>query len=196
MMSMYFNERWNRVERAGRVTLTQRAAEAFAAYHAAFVALVDAELDFEHSHCPPSGWYDEHQRLCAARLFDEAEDMEHAERRRKERRRSETLSALCEARAAVARARARFEAETKHHPNHWRWYVSARHGEQAAILLGPFESPEAAADAVPLGTQIALDNYPGETSFAAFGICAGDPRELGDGTLNKFAAEGTHATDR
>jgi hypothetical protein len=40
-----------------------------------------------------------------------------------------------------------------------------------------------------------LDNYPGEATFAAFGICAGDPRELGHGALNKFAA-GRHATNR
>lgn len=185
--NMYCDERWARIERTGRVRLNERAVTAFAAYRAAFVALVDAELALERCHCPPPEWRAEFARLRAEHCFADAHELEHEWLRGNDERRRVALDAQFAAEAALARARARFEAESKAHPEHWRWYVSARDGEQFGVVLGPFDSPEAAADAVPVGAQLALDHCRSDVAFAAFGVAAGDPRELGEGRLNRFA---------
>lgn len=184
--SMYLDQRWSRVERAGRVEMSERAKNAFVAYRVAFVALVDAELALDTCHCPSVEWMAEFKRLRESGQFEEARDFEDDWLRGNHERRRVALEVKFAAMAVLTRARARFDAESKDHPHDWRWYVSARDGDNTAIVLGPFASPEAAADAVPTGTRLALEHF-ADAAFAAFGICAGDPRALGEGRLNCFA---------
>lgn len=186
--SHYYNKRWSRIVAAGRPELNERARAAFVPYFAAFSAFVDAEHALERTHVMPQAMLDDTRRLRALRYPELASEQETSWRAGEPARRQAVVEALRTARVTLDRARARFEAERTGYQPETRWYVSAisADGMRYAILLGPYESPESAADAVPVGCSLARDLYSIETAFASFGICAGHPSVLGQGKLNSF----------
>jgi hypothetical protein len=75
------------------------------------------------------------------------------------------------------------------------FYVTIRNGEQWALINGPFATRIAALRALPDAKRVALDRFPIETSFAAFGTAGLDASVAIPGLLNAYlpAIESAHA---
>lgn len=182
-LSMPHAESLARIEGAASPIQSDAARAAFTRYAAAFVATENARTAWEQYHRYTPEERAEYERLRASRDDCGLEDFFFDQQRAAETRRSAAFVLLCAEERELARARARYEAETKPRDPHWQWYVTLRRDDDVAVLAGPYGTPEEAADRVEDATRMALELW-SEAAFSASGVACGDPAILGNGRLN------------
>ena len=178
---MYLDDQFKQLEKLPRPNLTSEPLQAaYKAFVQAFLAVEEAETKLQQTHYPPPNL--KHFASFDAHTLERDEAIEALEswRRQEPQRRTKALTELFQAKKELARVRTKFTSLKSPKPDHWKWFVTAiTHAQdQFAVLAGPFNSPEEAADAQDsTETFFRNTNHP-EAAFASYGVSCADPNRL------------------